>query len=85
MPPDMLAGYPQIAKGGHAVAKILLHNQSDAPESISPELNPTVKQQVADILQEVESEDTNQSPSHQAQPAQWGYRVPCAGVRYYSF
>jgi hypothetical protein len=67
------------------VAQILLPNQNQTPEFDSPELNPTVKQQVADILEEAEPKPQDQSPSHQAAPAQWGYRVPCAGVRYYSF
>jgi hypothetical protein len=83
--PDTIQTVLYITKGGYAVAQILLPNQNQTPESDSPELNPTVKQQVADILEEVESEGQVQSPSHQAAPAQWGYRVPCAGVRYYSF
>lgn len=67
------------------MAKILLPTQHNALESDTAELNATVKQQVADILEEVESEHPVRSPSHKAEPAQWGYRVPFAGVRYYSF
>jgi hypothetical protein len=67
------------------VAQILLPNQNQTPESDSSELNPTVKQQVADILEEAGPKPQDQSPSHQAAPTQWGYRVPYAGVRYYSF
>ena len=67
------------------MANTLLTTRSLAPESTLPRLNATVEQQVVDILEEVKPERQAQSPSQRVKPAQWGYGVPFAGVRYYSY
>ena len=65
--------------------QIVTPKRNPTPEYASPELNPTVKQQVADILEDAQPERQTPAPSPKARPAGWGYSVPCAGVRYYSF
>lgn len=65
------------------MAQILLPIQIQTPELHSPELNPTVKQQVADILEDAVPERPRQS--RLVRTAQWHYTVPFAGVRYYSY
>lgn len=65
------------------MANILLSTQTPTPELLSSELNSTVKQQVADILEEAVPERPRQTQRVRA--AQWGYTVPFAGVRYYSY
>ena len=64
---------------------ILSPQRSNVPESDSPELTSTVKQQVSDILEEAQPQRQTRAPSRKTAPAQWGYSVPFAGVRYYSF
>jgi len=63
------------------MAEIALPVRVPETEIDSPELNATVKQQVADILEEAVPEPQAQ----QSPPERWGYTVPCAGVRYYSY
>ena len=51
------------------------------PETVSEGLDAKLTKEVETILEEAEQ------PQAESQPAtgHWYYRVPCAGVRYYSF
>ena len=65
--------------------RILSPQRSNVLEYDSPELTSTVKQQVEEILEEAQPQRQVRAPSLKTAPAQWGYSVPFAGVRYYSF
>ena len=51
------------------------------PETGGQELDPKLTREVETILEEAERSQRES----RAGTGRWGYRVPCAGVRYYSF
>jgi hypothetical protein len=67
------------------MASIASHQRTITPESESPELNARVAQQVADILEAGLADRRKAAPQRRSRTIQWGYSVPCAGVRYYTF
>ncbi len=71
------------------MANIATPQRVQTPESDSPELDARVAQQVADILEADLTPLKEAAPARrgfrESRPARWGYTVPFAGVRYYSF
>ena len=53
----------------------------DDKEVLTPELDPSLVDELADIVKEAES--TAKKTAAEIGP--WFYFVPCAGVRYYSY
>ncbi len=56
---------------------------TQTPEKLeSPEMNQQVSQQIQEIIERSEAESACEEFEENKS---WVYRVPCAGVRYYSF
>ena len=63
------------------MVSVEMKEQIQVLEPTPEKLNPTAARQVTDIIEESEQAQN----SRQAEKAYWSYRMPFAGVRYYSY